>query len=190
MYASERDRKALRAAVASPEDWLKGLAVKVMIEDVVETNLARVTQLFNKTNQMNLATRRMTDAELERWAQQSEHRLWVFRVADRFGNSGLAGIVSLEIDGHLGRIVDFILSCRVMGRNVEEVMLYKVLSFAGKAGLGEVKATYVPTQKNKPCLKFFRRSGLASLDSAPIFKWQAGNNHPAPPFVDIEDRSR
>lgn len=190
MYSSERERQALRLAVASPDEWLKGLAVKVTIEELAQTNLARAAQLFNKTNQMNLATRRLTDAELARWAGASEHRMWVVRVVDRFGDSGLTGIVSLEIDGQSGRIVDFILSCRVMGRNVEEAMLHKVLSFAKNEGLAEVTATYVPTPKNKPCLDFFKRSGLASHDSPPIFQWSATDTYVAPPFVNIEDRSR
>jgi FkbH-like protein len=64
MYVSERERQSTRKAIGSLENWLKTLETKVAVEELNDTNLSRVVQLFNKTNQMNLTTRRMTDGEL------------------------------------------------------------------------------------------------------------------------------
>src|SRR5919108_73039 len=68
MYTAERQRSQLKSTVGSLEEWLKTLHTQVMVEPLNDTNLGRVTQLFNKTNQLNLSTRRMTSAELSMWA--------------------------------------------------------------------------------------------------------------------------
>jgi len=63
--------------------------------------------LLNKTNQMNLSTRRMSEADFYAWAKAQDRRVWTFRVSDKFGDSGLTGILSLELDGSRARIIDF-----------------------------------------------------------------------------------
>jgi FkbH-like protein len=118
MYAAERVRKASVSTAGNLEQWFASLDVTVTVEPLTQANLDRAAQLFNKTNQMNLATRRLSAAELQQWSAVNSHALFTFRVADRFGDSGLTGIVGLERDGDRVRLTDFLLSCRVMGRNV------------------------------------------------------------------------
>ncbi|HXV98465.1 MAG TPA: hypothetical protein VEC93_08580, partial [Anaerolineae bacterium] len=101
-----------------------------------------------------------------------------------FGDAGLTGIASLEVDDKTGRIVDFVLSCRVMGRKVEETMLHIVINYARAAGLAEVQARYIPTPKNKPCLSFFEASGLAA-NGDNIFRWQLDRQYPAPLQIEM-----
>ena len=96
MYLSENKRRELKNTVSSLEEWLKRLAIRVRVEELHPSNLQRATQLLNKTNQMNLSTRRMSEAELAAWAEQKHHRLWTVRVSDKFGDAGLTGIVSLD----------------------------------------------------------------------------------------------
>jgi FkbH-like protein len=153
LYASENLRRDLKAAVPSTAEWLRRLGIRAQAEELCPANLQRATQLLNKTNQMNLSTRRMSEAELMAWAGPSHRTLWTFRVADRFGDAGLTGIVSLEFQGRRAQIVDFILSCRVMGRKIEEAMLYTALCHTHE--MDEVYARYIPTSRNKPCLDFF-----------------------------------
>ena len=97
MYLPENQRQDLKKSVTSSEEWLRHLAIRVQVEELHPANLQRATQLLNKTNQMNLSTRRMSEAELMAWAEQKHRKLWTLRVSDRFGDSGLTGIVSLEI---------------------------------------------------------------------------------------------
>ena len=156
MYLSENKRRQLKENVQSFEEWLTRLAMHVEVEELNSANLQRATQLLNKTNQMNLSTRRLSEAELLAWAQADNHRLWTLRVSDRFGDAGLTGIVSLEIQDRSAQIIDFILSCRVLGRKIEETMLATAIDYAQSLGVENVYARYVPTSKNKPCSDFFK----------------------------------
>lgn len=182
MYTSERQRQALKGSLGSLEAWLHSLDIVVTVEPLNKLNLARTAQLLNKTNQMNLTTRRMTESELAEWARQTHHKLWTFRVADKLGDAGLTGIAGLEVENGAAKIVDFVLSCRVMGRKVEESMLYTLISYAQSLGLAEVQAQYIPTPKNKPCLSFFEQSGLAAQDDY-IFTWDLAQSYEAPPQI-------
>ncbi len=186
MYASERKRKDLKIKVGSFDEWLKSLKIKVKVEGLNDTNLQRTTQLLNKTNQMNLSTRRMTESELLNWARRDNHNLWTFCASDKFGDSGLTGIVGVKVKNKTGRIVDFVLSCRVMGRKVEESMLYTVVKYARSVGLNEVYAKYVPTPKNKPCLEFWKKSGFMHNKKDSFFKWKTNKAYPIPECIQIE----
>jgi FkbH-like protein len=190
MYVSEKRRKELEKSVESIDDWLKSLKIIVTIEALNEANLPRVTQLLNKTNQMNLSTRRMTESELFAWTQQNRHKLWAIRVADKFGDSGLTGIISLDYSDGDGRILDFVLSCRIFGRNIENVMLYKAICFAHSIGLDDVYAKYVETSKNKLCLEFLKTSGLTYDEKKAVFLWKTSKKYPLPNFIDIEDKDK
>src|SRR5262249_40773243 len=123
-YVSERQRLDLKNSVPSIDDWLQSLEMHVVAERLSASNLPRACQLLNKTNQMNLSTRRMTEEELREWVADPAHQFWTFRVSDRFGDAGLTGIISLAKEGAKAEIIDFILSCRIIGRKVEETMLH------------------------------------------------------------------
>src|SRR5215510_1770480 len=182
MYTTERQRTQLKARVGSIEDWLQTLDLTVTAETLNAANLARLTQLFNKTNQMNLSTRRMTEQELLAWVGQGNRRMWGFLVSDRFGASGLTGILGIEAGDRHARIIDFILSCRVMGRKVEETMLHVAVGWARSLMMRSVQATYTPTPKNKPCYDFFQRSNFRD-DGDNTFVWDATQEYPLHPAV-------
>src|SRR5262249_47203025 len=155
----------------------------VQIEILNNSNLFRAWQLFNKTNQMNLSTRRLTDAQLlSQYSRKEQHRVWTFRVQDRFGDYGLVGIASLEWDNGHGKIVDFILSCRAFGRRIEEAMLYMLLLDARELGLSRVEAFYLATAKNQPTFDFFNTSGFEQYSES-TFAWEAAKHYPPPPAV-------
>jgi FkbH-like protein len=156
MYQQERQRTHTMGAVGSRADWLKSLGMKVLIRRLEPANLARAAQLLNKTNQFNLSTRRLSEAQLADWAAQPGQGCLVFDAEDRFGGYGLVGLLSLCVqpeDKSL-RIVDWVVSCRVLGRGLEETMLAAAGHWAHKAGCGRIVATYQPTVKNKPILSF------------------------------------
>jgi FkbH-like protein len=172
MSAVDRRRKESKIQIADLGEWLVTLETIVRVEELNQVNLSRAAQLLNKTNQMNLATRRMSEAEFEVWAKEKMRKAWTFRVSDKFGDSGLTGILTMEVDGSRARIVDFVLSCRVMGRKIEEAMLHVAIKWARLAGVYEVHANYRETPKNKPCYDFFARSGLTCRDGR-TFLWDA-----------------
>lgn len=185
MYAIERKRDALKAEMPTVEHWLRSLQTKVTVEELNASNRARVAQLFNKTNQMNLTTRRMSESELVQWASADRRKLLAFRVADRFGDSGLTGILTLDFNGEAATITDFILSCRVMGRQVEEAMLALAVECARRAGSEKLRAQLIPTAKNKPCHEFWMRSGFDHDDAGHRFTWEAAREYPRPATVEL-----
>jgi FkbH-like protein len=188
MYVTERRRAELKQEAGTLEEWLRNLSIVVTVESLTAANLARVVQLMNKTNQFNLSTRRVTGPELLAWASRDGHQLWVCRVGDKFGDSGLTGIVSVERQNGRARIEDFVLSCRVMGRKVEETMLHIAVQWAREAGLEELYAVYKPTPKNKPCVEFLRRSGLQAR-AEHVFAWPLQQEYPVCPEIRLIDQT-
>jgi FkbH-like protein len=172
LYAAERKREHLQASVGSIDEWLEGLGIEVRVEPLAPHNVQRTTQLLNKTNQLNLSTRRLTETELLEWAKSDRRRLWAVSVADRFGDAGLTGIVSLEIEADTATIVDFVLSCRVMGRKVEAAMVHVAVEYARARGATRVEARYMKTAKNKPTLDFWIGSGFRREDGD-VYAWDA-----------------
>jgi FkbH-like protein len=183
-YQAEVQRKLLHQKVDSLEGWLKSLDIVVEIETLSSRNLQRAEQLFNKTNQFNLSTRRLSRGELESWGQGENRKVWCFTVRDRFGDSGIVGLVGVEWEGSECTITDFILSCRVFGRKVERVMLATVLDFAGQSGKG-VTARYRATPKNHPTLKFLKESGLNEIESNAVFTWPKGSSYRFPEGIKV-----
>jgi FkbH-like protein len=185
MYANEQQRDELRKSLSSLDDWLTSLGIKIKVEGLSESNLQRAAQLLNKTNQLNLSTRRMTEKELFEWTNADDNKLWTFRVSDKFGDSGLTGIISLEVKNNYCQIVDFILSCRVIGRKVEETMLFTAIQYAKNLGLKQVKAEYIPTPKNKPCLDFWKKSGFQVNENGCFFTWDFEKEYDLPHQIEI-----
>jgi FkbH-like protein len=127
----------------------------------------------------------MTTADLTAWAAAPDHVALTFRVSDRFGDSGLTGLVGLEIAGAEARLVHFLLSCRVMGRRVEDTMLHVAISQARLRGASRLVARFVPTPRNGPCLVFFRRSGLTA--DADTFTWNTAVPYERPSSVTVSE---
>ncbi len=169
MYGTERERGALRTKVASFDDWLQALDIAVAFERLAPSNLARATQLLNKTNQMNLRTRRMSEPELDAWAQASAREVWAVRVADRYGDAGLTGVFSVERRGEDVFLEDYVLSCRVMGRRVEDSLVWAAVCRAKTLGGRKLVVEAIPTAKNKPCLDFWAKTPLVREGDALVF---------------------
>ncbi len=185
MYAEEKERHTDREAVGALDEWLHTLALQVSAERVNRTNVRRTIQLLNKTNQMNLSTRRLSEAELVEWVEQEGREAWVYRVEDRFGDSGLTGILSLQAVSGGGRVVDFVLSCRVMGRGVEETLLHHAVARAQVLGWEELLVEYLPTEKNKPCLDLMSLALQPLKGDLQLFHWPIVSEFPLPSHVEF-----
>ncbi len=185
MYATERERSSLLGRVSSFDEWLATLDLNVRFEKVGSSNVARAAQLLNKTNQMNLRTRRLSESELLSWSSKKGHEVWTVHVSDRFGNSGLAGILSLSRAGDEVSVVDYVLSCRVMGRRVEETMVWAAKQRASALGGRRLLVSPIVTSKNRPCVAFFEeRAGLKKASDG--YVESLGSTEPAPALVTIE----
>ena len=166
MIMEEQDRKFLLNNIASVDVWIKSLGIACEVEPACPSNFQRVVQLLNKTNQMNLTTRRLTEAELKAWLTSGDRCILTVRVKDIYGDYGLTGIIGLECTGSDLILTDFILSCRVMGRKIEETMLYLASEYGRSRGAKRLVARYIKTDKNAPCIQFFNKAGLMMENEA------------------------
>jgi FkbH-like protein len=158
-YAAERARTGDAAAAASIDDWLASLGLVVDVRPLEDVDLARAAQLVNKTNQVNLATRRMTEAELAALAAAPDTDVVTVRVADRYGEAGLTAVLAVRTEGDVAELTDLVMSCRVMGRGVERTLLHVACRLAAARGATTLAATFVPTARNAPC-----RAALEAAD--------------------------
>jgi FkbH-like protein len=167
MYQAERGRKHALELTGDVENWLRSLQIEVRAAPLRPENLTRAAQLLNKTNQFNLSLRRMDEKTFWEWAAAPGNAAYVFHVADRFGDSGLTGLASLSRCGPEARIVDFVMSCRVMGKKVEEALLGFTLAQAHASGAVRITAPPVEGPRNAPAREFFAAK-YSSGDSVAI----------------------
>ena len=160
-YASDAQRAVVREGVRDLGEYLAALQMEMAVEPFATHNRGRVTQLFNKTNQFNLVTNRYTEAEVEAWQADPAALTLTFRLKDSFGDLGLIAIVTARIAGPSATITDWLMSCRVLGRKVEEAMCNVVLGHLAAHGVSTVAARYVPTKKNAMVREHFGRLGFA-----------------------------
>ena len=189
MYQVDQQRQQIKKELGSLDDWLKNMEIKVEVNRLNNINLQRASQLLNKTNQMNLKTRRLTESELWEWSLADANQIWVISVSDRLGNSGLTGIMSLTINNREGEIADFVLSCRVFGRKIEDTMVYCIAGYARDLNLDRLVFQYIETPKNKPCLSFLENSGLEKIEKNKFF-WNLENEFPCPKFVELQEKHK
>ena len=184
LYSIEKQRLEHKNGFNDLEEWLKSIDIKVKCEELNSENLQRVLQLLNKTNQMNLLTARYTEKELLDRSFDENHFTYAFSVKDNFGDAGLTGVVGLQVIGEILTFTDFVLSCRVIGRKVEETMLSVAINLARKLNLKFVEANYIPTEKNKPCFDFFQHSKFEIQSNK--FSWEVEKMYTRPYYVDLE----
>lgn len=165
LYRVDRERRDVQASHGSLDDFLRDLDMTVTVGPVAAANAVRVGQLVAKTNQFNLTTRRRSAAEIAAMVERGGLALWV-RVRDRFGDNGLVGVVAAapgatpaEWDVDL-----FLLSCRVIGRKVEDTLLALLGQRARAAGASRLVGEYVPSKRNAMVADFYARRGFAALD--------------------------
>lgn len=185
LYQEAEDRERTRSSFAGVEEWLASLGTKVVVSPLSTSDLARVHQLFGKTNQFNLTTRRWTEQELRDRMEDPLRPIWSFRVSDRFGDSGLTGMVGLDLtDPDRAVLGDLVMSCRVLGRKVEEAMLHVACVHARSLGRTRLTAELIPTAKNGPCRTFMEASGFERTGTN-TFVWDLGTEYPVPATLEL-----
>jgi FkbH-like protein len=162
MYIEERKRSQLENSVSSLDDFLYLLNIKINIRKADKFTIPRIAQLVLKTNQFNLTTKRYQEEDILKFAQDKNMLVGCAQTADKFGDNGITGVFIVKKNpGYSEWNIDtFLLSCRVMGRRIEDGIMQYILSEARKEGVKRIKAKYIPTKKNKPCESFLTNSGF------------------------------
>jgi FkbH-like protein len=160
MMAEEGRRSELRSRL-SPAEFLASLDLRVRVFAAGEEHVARITQLVNKTNQFNLTTIRRDEAEVRRLMAAPGCRVYGLSAQDRFGDYGLTGAAIVRDHGAACEIDTFLMSCRILGREVETAFLAALARAARERQRREIVARYVATAKNTPAADFLPRHGFA-----------------------------
>lgn len=165
-YEDEAKRKELEKTRANVEDYIKSLQLKVSMRPTEEAEIGRAAQLTQRTNQFNFSTRRRNEEEIKAILGGGSRKCFTVEASDRFGTYGIIGLVILESAG--GRLVvdTFLLSCRILGRNVEDVVLSGIRRYAEESGKDEIVFPVVPSGKNGPVLEFVRRLAWSAGETA------------------------
>jgi FkbH-like protein len=157
LYLADRERKEAKDLAGDVEGWLRSLKIWVQASELSKDSLPRAAQLLNKTNQFNLSLRRLEEQRLWDWSQKENRSVFVFSVGDRFGDLGLAALTSIEASGKEGRVVDYVMSCRVMGKRIEDAVLAYTIDQARKRGATRILAEAFEGPRNQPARNFFRK---------------------------------
>ncbi|MFW6719756.1 HAD-IIIC family phosphatase [Streptomyces sp. MAR4 CNY-716] len=159
-YREELVRKDFLDSFSSLDDYLRELDVRVELSAAAEADVPRVAQLTQRTNQFNLTTRRLQQDEAASLAGSPGNLVLAIRCGDRFGDNGLVGAVFVRTDGPVWHIDNFLLSCRVFARGIEQGCLAALLEHARAEGAEAVAARYVPSTKNGKVRDFYPRNGF------------------------------
>ena len=163
-YRSEAARKHLQATAQSLDEFLAQLQLEASCVPVDARNLARVAQLTNKTNQFNLTTRRYTEAQVRQLADDPTAWTGAFHLSDRMGDYGLIGVVFCRSRQPHEWIIDtWLMSCRVLGRQMEKFMFDRIIEAAQERGIRTIFAQYLPTPKNGLVREHYDRLGFTRL---------------------------
>jgi len=168
LYAQERQRQELHNVASDLSEFLAGLGTVVSIERATSFSIPRIAQLCGKTNQFNMTTRRYSEDQVKAFASSKKFEVYSIRVQDNFGDNGITGAVILEKAASTWRVDSFLLSCRVIGRKVEDAVLHFIVAQAAKAGANNIVGEFIATEKNEPAKGFYSSSGfkLASKTKA------------------------
>lgn len=167
MYRQERQREQLRKSSASLEDFLAGLQLNVEVGPITETNLSRVSQLTYRVNQFNLTTVRRTEAEIAALLAAKHLNGLTVNVRDRFGEYGLVGLILFATAASAIEVETFLLSCRALGRGVEQRIMAELAAIARRLELGTVILRFTSTSKNQPARDFLDNDLGRYRESAP-----------------------
>ncbi|MEO7583965.1 MAG: amino acid adenylation domain-containing protein [Ferruginibacter sp.] len=159
MYQIEKQRKEEQVKYGSLDDFLSSLDIKITIKPITGNEIDRAVQLTLRTNQFNLNGIRKTHEELANLMHQQNTINWIIEVKDRFGDYGIVGVLLAKELQNTLVIETFLLSCRVLGRNVEDHVLNELQLYCESHHLNSITALFNITSKNKPFHEFLDRTG-------------------------------
>lgn len=163
MYKENAMRNAQQASFADYGEYLKSLDMKATIGDFITVYIARITQLTNKSNQFNLTTKRYTQTEMEEvWHSPNYIRLYG-KLIDKFGDNGVVSVVIGEKREDTLHIDLWLMSCRVLKRDMEQAMLDTLVEKCRQNGISKIKGYYYPTKKNGMVRELYGTFGFTKI---------------------------
>ena len=175
MYQNNARRLTLQKQTGDIDAYLQSLDMRIVFSPFTRTTRVRTAQLINKSNQFNLTTRRYTEADVADVEADPDVLGLHARLIDNFGDNGIIGVIVCRPDGPGAWVIDtWLMSCRVLGRRVEQTMLCEVLRQARQHGIGRLVGLYRPTDRNGMVREHYAKLGFAPAgeDADGTTRWQ------------------
>jgi FkbH-like protein len=191
LYRTRALRSDFEGGFGSSEEYLHALDIQLRIDPVTEFGVARVAQLAARTNQFNLTGIRFDEARTAAMSSDPQYLVASLSVSDRFGDEGVVGALWVQRDEETWRVLNMVLSCRVLGRGIELAAIDWLAREASDAGAGVLQGSFVPSAKNGSAAGFWERAGFRPAAENGIFTLDLGNGwDPAPSWIAQPERKR
>ncbi len=164
MYKANAIRKQQQSLFESYEDYLKSLEMTATIKNFEDIYIQRIAQLTNKTNQFNLTTKRFTEAEITEASNDQKNICLYGKLSDKFGDNGVVSVVIGKKNRDVLDIDLWLMSCRVIKRNMEHAMLDTLCEKAKQCGMVYIKGYYFKTEKNVMVKNFYSEMGFETIE--------------------------
>ena len=162
-YRDQAERQTARSTFTNINEYLASLKLQMTIHENNPHLVSRLAQLTQKTNQFNLTTKRYTETEVAHFMNSGSHIVLAFSVKDLFGDFGVTGQCIIRVDGDVAIIDTFLLSCRVLGRNLELRFLDETIKLLARRGVSRVKSAFIPTPKNSQVERFYDNANFSLI---------------------------
>lgn len=163
MYRDNLLRTQMQSEFTNYDDYLRSLEMSAVIKSFDDIHYSRIAQLSNKSNQFNVTTKRYTQPEIEMIAQDDSYIKLYGRLKDKFGDNGLVSVVIGSIKEKTCHMDLWIMSCRVLKRDMEFAMLDKLVEHCIQKGIEEIRGYYYPTMKNAMVFDLYERFGFVKI---------------------------
>ena len=162
MYKQQAKRIESKSNTESIEDYLKSLDISVKVFENDESLVSRISQMTQKTNQFNLTTQRYTENQISSFIINNDSSIFAISVSDKFGDNGITGTLICNFDKSSKIVIidTFLMSCRIIGRNIEFVFFDFFVKKIIKKGYSIIKASYIPTKKNEQVKELYETFGF------------------------------
>lgn len=162
-YRARATAKAQQGAYANYDEYLKSLEMHAVLTEFEDISIQRISQLTNKSNQFNLTTKRCSENEIRAMQNSDDYICFCGRLVDKFADNGIVSVVAAEIIGKELHIRLWLMSCRVLKRGLEDVIMNALVETAKQRGIRTIVGYYYPTSKNGMVKDFYREMGFEIL---------------------------
>lgn len=176
MYQQQKERSLAQKNFADIDTYLSSLELNITLYEDELSLLARIAQLTQKTNQFNFTTKRYTEANICDFIESNFSTVFAFSVTDKFGDNGITGVLIVDFneDRDIATIDTFLMSCRIIGRNIEHVFFNYVVNYLKDKSVRKIKAIYTKTKKNSQIESFYIDKGFShqfdQLNSSTLYE--------------------
>lgn len=192
-YKRESERKKALGSAVDMDSYLESLEMKGVFRDFDRLDLPRITQLINKSNQFNLTTRRRTESEVEKVIEDPDFTGFTMRLADKFGDHGLISVVIGRRDDDVLEIDTWLMSCRVLKRQVEDAVMNEIVERARLLKCTSVKGLYLATAKNGMVKRHYQDLGFSTVredEGSGEYQLSVDGFESRPTYISVESTAK